>query len=205
MLRPLGYCNFWGTRRVKVEYFDVCDENGLPTGEVVERSVAHSKGILHRTAHVWIIRKEEGRWQVLLQKRSKNKDSYPGLYDTSSAGHIPAGVEPPESALRELKEELGISATVEQLKRIGSFRTEYEEVFHGEPFHDNEVISIFVYCEPVNPEKLVLQESEVEEVRYFDLEEVYEEICVGSDRICVNPKGMKVLMDYLGLSTASGV
>ena len=94
---------------------------------------------------------------------------------------------------------------MEQLKRIGSFRTEYEEVFHGEPFHDNEVITIFVYCEPVNPEKLVLQESEVEEVRYFDLEEVYEEICVGSDRICVNPKGMKVLMDYLGLSTASGV
>ena len=188
-----------------MEYFDVCDENGLPTGEVVERSVAHSKGILHRTAHVWIIRKEEGRWQVLLQKRSKNKDSYPGLYDTSSAGHIPAGVEPPESALRELKEELGISATVEQLKRIGSFRTEYEEVFHGEPFHDNEVITIFVYCEPVNPEELVLQESEVEGVRYFDLEDVYEEICVGSDRICVNPKGMKVLMDYLGLSTASGV
>ena len=66
----------------------------MPTGEVVERSVAHSKGILHRTAHVWIIRKVEGRWQVLLQKRSMENDSYPGLYDTSSAGHIPAGEEP---------------------------------------------------------------------------------------------------------------
>ena len=128
----------------------------MPTGEVVERSVAHSKGILHRTAHVWIIRKVEGRWQVLLQKRSENKDSYPGMFDTSSAGHIPAGVEPPESALRELSEELGIFA-----------------------------------------DQLVLQESEVEAVQYFDLEEAYKETCEGSERFCMNPKGMKVLVDYL--------
>ena len=180
-----------------MEYFDVCDENGMPTGEVVERSVAHSKGILHRTAHVWIIRKVEGRWQVLLQKRSENKDSYAGMFDTSSAGHIPAGVEPPESALRELSEELGIFAGKEQLKRIGTFRTEYEEVFHGEPFHDNEVISVYVYCEPVDPDQLVLQESEVEAVQYFDLEEAYKETCEGSERFCMNPKGMKVLVDYL--------
>ena len=188
-----------------MEYFDVCDESGMPTGEVVERSVAHRMGILHRTAHVWIIRKVEGRWQVLLQKRSKDKDSYPGMYDTSSAGHIPAGVEPPESALRELKEELGIAAEAAQLKRIGTFRTEYEEVFHGEPFHDNEMITVFVYCEQVIPEELVLQESEVEEVRYFDLEEVYEEVRGGSERVCVNPDGMKVLVDYLGLKPTAPI
>ena len=61
------------------------------------------------------------------------------------------------------------------------------------------MISVYVYCEPVDPEGLVLQESEVEEVRYFDLEEAYEEISRGSERFCVNPKGMKVLMDYLGM------
>ena len=152
-----------------MEFFDICDERGLPTGEVVERSVAHSKGILHRTAHVWIIKKVDGRWQVLLQKRSKDKDSYP------------------------------ICAGEEQLRFIGTFRTQYEEIFYDEPFRDNEVISVFVYEEPVEPEGLVLQESEVEEVRYFDLLEVYEEICRGSDWCCVNPKGMKVLVEFLGL------
>ena len=81
-----------------MEYFDICDERGVPTGETVERSVAHRDGILHRTAHVWIVRMHEGRCQVLLQKRSAEKDSYPGMYDTSSAGHIPAGKEPRESA-----------------------------------------------------------------------------------------------------------
>ena len=53
-----------------MELFDICDENGLPTGETVERKEAHAKGIRHRTAHVWVIRQREGRIQVLLQKLS---------------------------------------------------------------------------------------------------------------------------------------
>ena len=185
-------------RRERMEIFDVCDENGLPTGERVERSVAHAKGILHRTAHVWIIRMQDGRCEVLLQKRSAQKDSYPGMYDTSSAGHIQAGKEPLESALRELEEELGIKAREEELSFIGYFRTRYEEEFHGKPFRDNEMISVFVYCQPVEISDLVLQKSEVEEVRFFDIDAVYQEIWAGSDRFCVNPEGMKLLMEYLG-------
>lgn len=182
-----------------LEMLDICDEEGFPVGKTVERTVAHSKGILHRTAHVWIIRVVNGRTQVLLQKRSMDKDSYPGMYDTSSAGHIPAGMEPLDSALRELEEELGIRARAEELTRIGSFRTEYEENFYGETFHDNEMIRIFLYREPVDISTLTLQKAEVEEVRWFDLEEVYEEAQKGSETICVNPKGLKVLVDYLKL------
>ena len=179
-----------------MEYFDVCDERGTPTGEIVERSIAHRDGILHRTAHVWIVRMHDGRRQVLLQKRSAEKDSYPGMYDTSSAGHIPAGKEPRESALRELEEELGIRASADELTFIGHFRTQYEEEFHGKLFRDNEWINVFVYREPVDLRDLRLQESEVEEVRYFDIDEVYEEAVSGSDRFCVNPDGLKILMDY---------
>ena len=83
-----------------MEIFDVIDKDGNPTGETVTREQAHTEGIPHRTAHIWILRKKEGRIQVLLQKRSKNKDSFPGMFDTSSAGHIQAGDEPLESALR---------------------------------------------------------------------------------------------------------
>ena len=35
-----------------MEYFDIVDENGNPTGEIVSRDEAHDKGIRHRTAHV---------------------------------------------------------------------------------------------------------------------------------------------------------
>ena len=105
-----------------MEYLDVCDENGFPTGEKTERETAHREGILHRTAHVWVVRKKESGYDVLLQKRNMNKDSFPGQYDTSSAGHIPAGEEPLPSAIREMQEELGITADADQLTFAGTFR-----------------------------------------------------------------------------------
>ena len=60
-----------------MEFFDIINEAGEPTGQTVERSIAHAQGIRHRTAHIWIIREMEGRIQVLLQKRSTEKDSFP--------------------------------------------------------------------------------------------------------------------------------
>ena len=42
-----------------MEYIDIVDEHGIPTGETIERSIAHSKGIRHRTAHIWIVRKNK--------------------------------------------------------------------------------------------------------------------------------------------------
>ena len=85
------------------EFLDIVDMTGTPTGEIVDRETAHREGILHRTSHLWILRRCNGVTEVLLQKRSKSKDSFPGCYDISSAGHIPAGIEWKESALRELK------------------------------------------------------------------------------------------------------
>ena len=57
-----------------MEYFDICDESGLPTGEIIDRETAHRDGILHRTAHVWIVRKKKQGYDILLQKRYDNND-----------------------------------------------------------------------------------------------------------------------------------
>ena len=112
-----------------MEFFDIVDEKGIPTGESIERTQAHKKGVRHRTAHIWIVRKQNGKAQLLLQKRSAEKDSFPGRFDTSSAGHIQAGDEPEESAIRELHEELGIWAVKEDLTFAGCFDIQYEKEF----------------------------------------------------------------------------
>ena len=180
-----------------MEILDICDEQGNPTGETVERSVAHREGILHRTAHVWILRELDGKAQILLQKRSQGKDSFPGLYDTSSAGHIPAGVDFVPSALREMEEELGVRARAEELREIGFFRIQYEKLFHGSLFRDNEYSRVFLYREPVEISALRLQESEVEEVRWFDLEEALAEIPRRRDRFCVPLESLRLLERFL--------
>ena len=110
-----------------MEILDVVDENGNPTGETVERTVAHKTGVRHRTSHVWVVRKNNGSMEILLQKRSKNKDSHPGCLDCSSAGHIPAGVDFIPSAIRELKEELGIDANENEFVYCG--QTEKEQMY----------------------------------------------------------------------------
>ena len=61
------------------EMLDIVDENGVPTGQSVLRTTAHAEGLRHRTSHVWIVRRKNGRVQVLLQMRCAAKDSYPGL------------------------------------------------------------------------------------------------------------------------------
>ena len=180
-----------------MEFFDIVDEKGIPTGETIERIQAHKKGVRHRTAHIWIVREQNGKAQLLLQKRSAEKDSFPGRFDTSSAGHIQAGDEPEESAIRELHEELGIQASKEELQFAGCFDIQYEKEFHGKMFRDEEIAFVYIYQEPVNTAELVLQTEEVEEVQWFDLEEVYEQCGKRREIFCVPEGGLGVVRSYL--------
>ena len=180
-----------------MELFDVVDEKGIPTGETVERSEAHEKDILHRTAHVWVVRTKEGRQQVLLQKRAAGKDSFPGCYDTSSAGHIHAGDEPLDSALRELEEELGIKASGSDLSYAGIFYSHYEKIFYAKAFRDNEVTFVYIYDKPVDIDALTLQADEVESVRWFDADFVREKIEPPRDEgFCVPRDGFALVLEW---------
>ena len=92
---------------------------------------------------------------------------------------------------------MGIAARPEQLHFAGTFRTQYEKSFHGAVFRDNEITWIYVYREPVALEALSLQAEEVDEVRWFDLEQVQEEILRSRERLCVPSGGLAVLRRYL--------
>lgn len=159
-----------------MEILDIVDENGVPTGETVERDLAHSKGIRHRTSHVWLLRRREGAVQVLLQKRSDKKDSYPGCYDISSAGHIPAGTGFIPSALRELKEELGVEAAAEELIFCGQRNFMFQQEFHGKVFLDHQVSNVYALWLDQEEDMFLLQREEVEEVRWFDFKDCVEAV-----------------------------
>lgn len=180
-----------------MEYFDVVDCQGMPTGKVIERTVAHRDGIRHRTVHIWVIRKRENKIEVLLQKRCKSKDSFPGRLDTSSAGHIQAGDEPLPSAVRELGEELGISVTEQELCFAGTFDIRFEKKFHSKIFKDNEIAFVYVLNRDIDICDLTLQAEEVEDAVWMSLETVYS-ACKSHDKaFCVPIKGLDILKDYI--------
>lgn len=181
-----------------MELLDIRRKDGSLTGEVRERSIVHENGDLHGTTHVWIVRKStSGAWEVLLQKRSQNKDSFPGRYDTSSAGHIPAGSDYLESALRELEEELGIHAESADLQFAGKFPISFAREFHGKIFRDEEIAFVYIYDHPVEIDHLTLQKEEVEEVQWFDLEETYQQCSQHRDKFCVPLGGLQLVRQFI--------
>ena len=180
-----------------MEMFDIVDENGEPTGTVKERTTVHEDGDLHRTSHVWIVRdNNKGGLDVLLQKRSESKDSNPGCYDISSAGHIPAGCGYLDSALRELKEELGIDASSEELELRLIRRISYSDIFHGKLFKDNQVTRVYkMKRNYIDIEKLNLQKEEVEEVIWMDYEECIKAVKNNTIKHCIYLEELEKLLD----------
>lgn len=176
-----------------MEILDIVDKHGIPTGETIERKKAHELGILHRTAHVWIVRKRENKTQILLQKRSDEKDSYPGCFDISSAGHIPSGTDFIPSALRELKEELGYEAKPEQLIYCGQRRFEFEQVFHGKLFRDHQVSNIYILWLDKEPEEFTLQKEEVSKVQWFDFEACIEKVKYNQIPHCIYMEELEMI------------
>ena len=179
------------------EVLDIADDSGQPTGQTVRRDMAHRNGIQHRTSHVWILRRQQGRVQVLLQKRSDEKDSFPGCYDISSAGHIPAGCEFIASALRELEEELGYRANAEELIFCGQRRFSFRQTFHGMPFYDKQVSNIYALWADREPEQFHLQTSEVSEVRWFDFSRCLDMVRNNSFPHCIYPEELEMLQKTL--------
>lgn len=157
-----------------MEILDLVDDNGSPTGVTASREEAHRLGLQHRTSHVWLVRKREGTLQLLLQKRSRDKDSYPGCWDISSAGHIPAGQGFQDSAVRELREELGVAAKPEELLFCGLRRFTFSDTFHGKPFRDRQVSAVYALLRPEEESTFVLQQSELESVRWTDFPDCVE-------------------------------
>ena len=184
-----------------MEYLDIVNEHGLPTGQIVEREKAHAEGIMHRTSHVWVVRKRDDRIEILLQKRCDTKDSFPGCYDTSSAGHIPAGVDFAPSAVRELKEELGIEANEEELIFCGDRTEAWDSVFHSKPYHDRQYYRVFALWRDLEESDFHLQAEEVSAVRWMELDEVI--AAVNEDTIlhCISLDELRMVKQAIQPST----
>lgn len=94
------------------ELFDLVDEYDRVIGQV-RRGDAHAdRALMHRSIQVLIF-STEGR--LLLQRRSRSKDLFPGYYCASASGHVDAGESYEATARREVREELGVAADLRYL------------------------------------------------------------------------------------------
>jgi len=136
------------------EYLAVVDAHDQiidqrPRGEI------HANGLRHRAVHILVF---NSRGWLFLQKRSMQKDLNKGLWDTSAAGHVDAGESYDACAVRELAEELGVTAIPDFLFKLDAT-----------PELGMEFIQVYS-C--VSDEPLVLASDEIDAGLWLSLDEI---------------------------------
>jgi isopentenyl-diphosphate delta-isomerase type 1 len=145
-----------------VELIDVVDASGNPLAVAVPRAEVHLKGLWHRTVHIWVV---NGANELLLQKRSAAKESFPGLWDISAAGHMAAGDTSRGAAARELREELGITAAEDDLTFLFTLRGHYEDP--SRQFYDHELSDVYLMKTGRTVDSMRIDPDEVDEVKFM--------------------------------------
>lgn len=151
------------------EMFEVLDENGVFTNEIIARDDCHKNGLWHRAVVVFVINSKK---EVLLQQRSANKKMWPNLWDITAGGHVLEGEFGYQSVIRETKEEIGLEIKQNDLLYIGSTISKNVK---GDII-DNHFNDYFIVNQEVDVTALELQEEEVQDIKWFDKDEVIRRI-----------------------------
>ena len=167
------------------ELLDIVDDSDLVTGQEL-RAVAHQRGLLHRGVHIFLVTPEN---KLLVQQRSRQRESSPRALDCSVSEHVKAGEAYRKAAKRGLTEEMGIQAA--NIHLLIKFKMDYGP-------GDREICQL--YEGRVDPSQVRLDQIEVEKIDCFNLDELEE--LVQSRQVAVTRWFVQLINWYLGRHTA---
>ena len=134
-----------------MELLDVYNNNGERTGRIVERGAKDTLFAEGEHIAVAIIYIENDNNEFLIQKTSKQKG---GNY-SSTGGHVNHNEEPIDTIKREVKEELGIDISKDNIVDLGYLLFDFPIRF------------VFYLRKNINIKDIILQKEEVESVSYM--------------------------------------
>lgn len=178
-----------------MEYFDILNIDGSKRGIKKERTAVHKDGDLHGSVHIWVIRDN----QVLLQKRSMCKDSYPGFYDASCTGHIDFGENPETAAMRELSEELNIKTDMSSLNFITQIHVNEKNVFHDKVFINNELTNVYLLNGECDLSTLDFQTTEIDELLWMECDTLKNDLLNENSqrKYCLSLDEFRIVLKYI--------
>ncbi|MBL4933621.1 NUDIX domain-containing protein [Clostridium sp. YIM B02565] len=150
----------------EVELLDALDENGEKTGRLVKRGDVMEKDEYHLLVHVWI---KNSKGDYLISKRAPNK-KYPNMWETT-VGAVVTGEESLVAALREVKEELGITLSPSKGKYL--FRIKRDSPEHMD------FIDVWLFNHEIDIRGVTCQPEEVCGVKWATDGEIKEAIEMG--------------------------
>lgn len=108
-----------------------------------------------------------------MQQRAKTVETNPLKWDVTSAGHIQAGQTSKDAAIRELSEEVGLEVNEKDLHYLLTYKN--KKIL--ENYLDNQFYDCYLVKQKcIDMNKIKMQESEVEQVKMCNFNEVKEMI-----------------------------
>ncbi|MEI7810241.1 MAG: NUDIX domain-containing protein [bacterium] len=180
------------------EYIDIYDNEGNLLGKKT-RKESHENGFWHKTVHVWII---NSKGEVLIQKRSTQKENNANKWSGSVGGHISAGDNEINTAIKETEEELNLKLSKEDFVEIGKIK---HSATTGK-YINNEIKTIYVVKMDLDLNKIKIQKEELSEVKFIKFNEL-KELIENKDSIFVMlpEEYIKLLFDYINLKIIPGL
>ncbi|MBF0337521.1 MAG: NUDIX domain-containing protein [Nitrospirae bacterium] len=142
----------------EAELLDIVNEDGKIIGVASRGEVHGNNSLLHRVVHVLVF---DAAGDLILQKRSMNKDVAPGKWDTSVGGHVDHGETVDVALLREMREELGIISA--------SLLPELMYSYIHSNSYESEMVHTYRYT---HTGAIDFNRDEIDEVRGWPLKEV---------------------------------
>ncbi|NND65798.1 MAG: NUDIX domain-containing protein [Gammaproteobacteria bacterium] len=135
------------------EKLNIVDEQGNIIGEA-SREQIHREGLLHREIHIWFVTPE---LEIIFQRRADDKDTFPSLLDATVGGHVDLGESFETAAVRETKEESGLSIALGELAPIRTTHTKSHDAVTGMTNHALRKVFRYIYIDDIA--KLAVEEG----------------------------------------------
>lgn len=136
---------------------------------LMEKQLAHEKGVLHRAFSVFIFNK---KGKLLLQQRALDKYHSPGLWTNTCCSHQRDGESNVEAGKRRLFEEMGFVTELEE-KTSFIYKAPFD---NGLTEHEYDHVLVGYYED--NPQ---INKSEVADWKWMSLEEVKNDLQVNPE------------------------
>ena len=163
-----------------METWDLYTCERKPTGRTIVRGEVIPKGMFRLVVHVCVF---NAKGELLIQKRQKDKAGWPNLWDVTVGGHVLTGETTQQAAERETREEIGIEIALQGMRPKACFSFE------------NGFDDWFLLQRELDADALVLQEDEVQKVRWATREEIGQ--MIDEERFIPYHKSLIDLVFYL--------
>ena len=135
-----------------MELYDVLDVQGNKTGKIGERGKPSVQGEYFRIVHVWLINSVN---EFLISKRASVKKTDPNIWEPTR-GWVISGEDSIAAALREVKEELGLTLNPFNSRLIISRISS----------RDDAIVDVWLFREDIDIKNAILQPNEVSDIKW---------------------------------------